>query len=150
MIHELPERELACECGCHVSGEEVSEQLEIVPMQIRVIRHVGQRLLALGAGLGLLLLAPPAVELGSMQAGLFGSLADANSLGQSQRFVLMHQPHRRQMGFMERLLCQGREATLDSVGEPLARQACGFCRLGRKYRSGLPSPQPAQEKMVGW
>lgn len=42
VIHELPEHELACECGCrkHVSGEEVSEQLEIVPMQIRVIRHV--------------------------------------------------------------------------------------------------------------
>ena len=42
MIHELPEHELTCECGCrkHVSGEEISEQLEIVPMQIRVIRHV--------------------------------------------------------------------------------------------------------------
>jgi transposase len=42
VIHELPEHELACECGCrkHVSGEEVSEQLEIVPMQIRVIRHI--------------------------------------------------------------------------------------------------------------
>lgn len=42
VIHELPELELTCECGCrkHISGEEVSEQLEIVPMQIRVIRHV--------------------------------------------------------------------------------------------------------------
>jgi len=42
VIHELPEHELTCECGCrkHVSGEEISEQLEIVPMQIRVIRHV--------------------------------------------------------------------------------------------------------------
>jgi transposase len=42
VIHELPEHELACECGCrkHVSGEEVSEQLEIVPMQIRVLRHI--------------------------------------------------------------------------------------------------------------
>lgn len=42
VIHELPEHELACECGCrkHISGEEVSEQLEIVPMQIRVIRHI--------------------------------------------------------------------------------------------------------------
>ena len=42
VIHELPEHELACTCGCrkHVSGEEVSEQLEIVPMQIRVIRHI--------------------------------------------------------------------------------------------------------------
>ncbi len=42
VIHELPEHQLTCECGCrkHVSGEEISEQLEIVPMQIRVIRHV--------------------------------------------------------------------------------------------------------------
>jgi transposase len=42
VVHELPEHELACACGCrkHISGEEVSEQLEIVPMQIRVIRHV--------------------------------------------------------------------------------------------------------------
>lgn len=42
VIHELPEHELTCGCGCrkHVIGEEVSEQLEIVPMQIRVIKHV--------------------------------------------------------------------------------------------------------------
>ncbi|KIH82996.1 Mobile element protein [Pseudomonas batumici] len=42
VIHELPENELTCACGCrkHAIGEEVSEQLEIVPMQIRVIKHV--------------------------------------------------------------------------------------------------------------
>ncbi|WP_397451929.1 IS66 family transposase [Pseudomonas sp. NA-150] len=42
VIHELPEHELTCACGCrkHSIGEEVSEQLEIVPMQIRVIKHV--------------------------------------------------------------------------------------------------------------
>ena len=42
IIHELPEHELTCVCGCrkHTIGEEVSEQLEIVPMQIRVISHV--------------------------------------------------------------------------------------------------------------
>jgi transposase len=36
IIHELPEHELTCACGCrkHVIGEEVSEQLEIVPLQI--------------------------------------------------------------------------------------------------------------------
>ncbi len=40
VIHELPEHELTCTCGCrkHAIGEEVSEQLEIVPMQIRVIK----------------------------------------------------------------------------------------------------------------
>jgi transposase len=42
VIHELPEHELTCECGCrkHVMGEETSEQLEIIPMQIRVIKHI--------------------------------------------------------------------------------------------------------------
>lgn len=42
VIHELPEHELTCACGCrkHAIGEEISEQLEIVPMQIRVIKHV--------------------------------------------------------------------------------------------------------------
>jgi transposase len=42
VIHELSEHELTCACGCRKQaiGEEVSEQLEIVPMQIRVIKHV--------------------------------------------------------------------------------------------------------------
>lgn len=42
VIHELPEQELTCSCGCrkHAIGEEISEQLEIVPLQIRVIKHV--------------------------------------------------------------------------------------------------------------
>ncbi|WP_031322369.1 IS66 family transposase zinc-finger binding domain-containing protein, partial [Pseudomonas putida] len=40
VIHELPEHELTCTCGCrkHVIGEETSEQLDIVPMQIRVLK----------------------------------------------------------------------------------------------------------------
>ena len=42
VVHELPEHELTCECGCrkHVIGEETSEQLEIIPMQVRVIKHI--------------------------------------------------------------------------------------------------------------
>jgi transposase len=42
LIHELPEHELNCACGCRKQaiGEETSEQLEIIPMQVRVIRHV--------------------------------------------------------------------------------------------------------------
>ena len=42
VIHELPEHELTCVCGCrkHAIGEETSEQFDIVPMQIRVIRHI--------------------------------------------------------------------------------------------------------------
>ncbi|MGY3302844.1 transposase [Pseudomonas sp. PvR086] len=42
VTHERPEHELTCACGCrkHVIGEETSEQLEIVPMQIRVLKHI--------------------------------------------------------------------------------------------------------------
>lgn len=42
VIHELPEHEQACACGRrkHVIGEETSEQLDIVPMQIRVLKHI--------------------------------------------------------------------------------------------------------------
>lgn len=42
VVHGLPEHELTCACGCrkHAIGEKVSAQLEIVPMQIRVIKHV--------------------------------------------------------------------------------------------------------------
>ena len=42
VVHELPEHELTFACGCrkHAIGEEISEQLEIVPMQIRVIKHI--------------------------------------------------------------------------------------------------------------
>ncbi|MGE6531124.1 IS66 family transposase [Pseudomonas sp. NPDC077382] len=42
VIHELPEHELRCTCGAcnQVIGEETSEQLEIIPMQVRVIRHI--------------------------------------------------------------------------------------------------------------
>ncbi|MBF8767897.1 IS66 family transposase [Pseudomonas putida] len=40
VIHELPEHELTCACRKHVIGEETSEQLDIVPMQIRVLKHV--------------------------------------------------------------------------------------------------------------
>jgi len=42
VIHDLPEHELTCACGCrkHAIGEETSEQLDIVPMQIRVIKHI--------------------------------------------------------------------------------------------------------------
>ncbi|EGH26671.1 ISPsy5, transposase, partial [Pseudomonas amygdali pv. mori str. 301020] len=36
------EHELTCACGCrkHFISEETSEQLDIMPMQIRVIRHI--------------------------------------------------------------------------------------------------------------
>lgn len=41
-IHDIPENEKVCGCGNELSriGEEVSEQLDIVPAQIRVIRNI--------------------------------------------------------------------------------------------------------------
>ena len=40
--HELPESERVCPCGhaLHEAGEDKSEQLEIIPAQIKVIEHV--------------------------------------------------------------------------------------------------------------
>ena len=35
-----PEHELTCACRKHAVGEAISEQREILPMQIRVIKHV--------------------------------------------------------------------------------------------------------------
>ena len=42
LIHELSRHELTCTCGCrtHSIGEEIGEQLDIRPMQIRVIKHI--------------------------------------------------------------------------------------------------------------
>lgn len=42
VLHELPEDQRLCACGTPmvVIGQEVSEQLDIVPMQVRVLRHI--------------------------------------------------------------------------------------------------------------
>lgn len=41
-IHDIDESEKVCECGCQKIriGEEVSEQLDIIPAQIQVIEHI--------------------------------------------------------------------------------------------------------------
>lgn len=45
VLHDVPESERTCPCGTTmvVIGQDVSEQLDIVPMQIRVLRHVRMR-----------------------------------------------------------------------------------------------------------
>ncbi len=42
IVHDLPEEEKTCGCGCELRriGEEVSEQLDIVPARIQVLRHI--------------------------------------------------------------------------------------------------------------
>ncbi|MBI5741012.1 MAG: IS66 family transposase zinc-finger binding domain-containing protein [Nitrospirae bacterium] len=41
-VHDIPEEEEICGCGCKLSriGEEVTEELDIVPRHCRVIRHI--------------------------------------------------------------------------------------------------------------
>ena len=45
IVHELPEDQRVCACGTPMVeiGEEVSEQLDIVPMRIQVLRHIRKR-----------------------------------------------------------------------------------------------------------
>ena len=42
IIHDIPEDERQCECGdrLHEIGSDISEQLEVIPAQLKVIRHV--------------------------------------------------------------------------------------------------------------
>lgn len=48
VIHNLPEHELTCACGSrkHVISKQTSEQLDIAPMQIRVIKQFAQSMAA--------------------------------------------------------------------------------------------------------
>lgn len=41
-VHDIPEEEKVCGCGCRLSriGEEVTEELDIIPRQYRVVRHI--------------------------------------------------------------------------------------------------------------
>lgn len=45
IIHDVPESERSCPCGAPMIeiGEDISEQLDIVPMQMRVLRHIRKR-----------------------------------------------------------------------------------------------------------
>lgn len=42
VVHDIPEDEKVCACGCMLSriGAEVSEQLDIFPAKIQVVRHI--------------------------------------------------------------------------------------------------------------
>ncbi len=45
IVHDVPQADRTCPCGTPmvVIGQDVSEQLDIVPMQIRVLRHIRLR-----------------------------------------------------------------------------------------------------------
>ena len=41
-VHDIPEGQKVCGCGCQLTriGQEVTEELDVIPRQMRVIRHV--------------------------------------------------------------------------------------------------------------
>jgi len=45
VVHDVPEAQRTCPCGAPMIeiGQDVSEQLDIVPMQVRVLRHIRKR-----------------------------------------------------------------------------------------------------------
>ena len=45
LIHDLADSEKVCACGCqrHVIGEVISEQLDIIPAQVRVLHHIRKK-----------------------------------------------------------------------------------------------------------
>lgn len=45
IVHEVPQAERTCPCGTPMVmiGEEISEQLDIVPMKVQVLRHIRRR-----------------------------------------------------------------------------------------------------------
>lgn len=45
IIHDIAESEKLCACGCQLSviGEAVSEQLDIIPAQVHVLRHIRKK-----------------------------------------------------------------------------------------------------------
>ncbi len=45
VVHEVPQAQRTCPCGTPMVeiGQDISEQLDIVPMQVRVLRHIRKR-----------------------------------------------------------------------------------------------------------
>jgi len=69
-VHDIPEEEKVCGCGCRLSriGEEVTEELDIVPRQSRVIRHIRPKYACrqcegVESDKGAVQIAPPPVQL---------------------------------------------------------------------------------------
>jgi transposase len=44
-IHDLADHEKQCDCGCQLTeiGEEINEQFDVVPLQMRVIQHIRKK-----------------------------------------------------------------------------------------------------------
>ena len=69
-VHDIPEEQKVCACGCQLTriGEEVTEELDIIPRQARVIRHIRpkyacRRCEGTESEKGAVQIAPPPVQL---------------------------------------------------------------------------------------
>ena len=80
-VYELPEDERHCPCGCTLSeiGEDISEQLDIIPAKLRVIQHVRKKYACKHCEETLLTAAKPAKLLpkSNASAGLLAYVATA-------------------------------------------------------------------------
>lgn len=81
VIHDLPEHQKVCACGCHLSkiGEEVSEQLEVIPSELKVIRHIRYKYACKACEEGVRIAPPPAqpIPKGIPAAGLLAHVCVA-------------------------------------------------------------------------
>ena len=61
VVHDVPEADRICPCGTPMVliGQDVSEQLDIVPMQVRVVRHIRLRYACLDGDVAPLMAALP-------------------------------------------------------------------------------------------
>jgi len=81
VIHDLSDAEKQCACGCQLSkiGEEVSEQLEVIPAQLKVLRHVRYKYACRGCEEGVKIAPVPAqpIPKGIPTAGLLSHVCVA-------------------------------------------------------------------------
>ena len=102
ILHELSEGQQVCPCGCQlkVIGEEVSEQLDIVPAQVRVLQHVRQKYACRACEQGVLTAPLPPQPIPKSQAspGLLAHLMvakylDAQPLHRQEKALARSQVH---------------------------------------------------------
>lgn len=98
-IHDLPEEEKVCLCGCVLSkiGEEVSEKLEYIPAQASVIEIVRYKYACKGCeeGIKIAPVPPQAIPKGIPTAGLLAHVLTSKYVD--------HLPLYRQSGMFERI-----------------------------------------------
>lgn len=81
VIHDLPDNKKTCICGYQLSkiGEEVSERLEVIPAQLKVLRHIRYKYACRSCEEGVKIAPPPlqAIPKGIPTAGLLSHVCVA-------------------------------------------------------------------------